>query len=404
MAKPKETRTAVTMPHEIRYLTHAELRISEPSGDQLDDGHTIEGYAATYNTPTVIAGEFIELITPGAFARSLRENVDCRCLRNHQPNDILGRTKAGTLILREDAKGLFFRCSLPDTGTGRDLYTSIKRGDIDGCSFAFIVEDQEWDEIKGADGQWMPRRQLKDVTLMDVSAVTYPQYPGTSLLARTTEVPAEIRSKVIELNEKPMAPPVVEEKATPINPGVVVVEPPTPVEGAPPAPVVSVITETRNAMDDELDDMDDEDMYDWDEGDLVYPGDSAEMKAAKAAYAAAKSAAKADLKNAYSTAGDIKDGGKDAAKAVKAAAKAAFGIAKTAAQTALKQAMLSANEVGGGAPREEKSAPVVEATVVVPVIDPGITAEIKMNTTKLLTEADREEMFTDFLRRGPFQN
>ncbi len=392
MAKPKEERTAVTTPHEIRFITNAELRISEPSGDQLEDGHTIEGYAATYNTPTVIAGEFVELITPGAFARSLREGADVRCLRNHTPNDILGRTKAGTLILREDAKGLFFRCSLPDTGTGRDLYTSIKRGDIDGCSFAFMVEDQEWDEVKTADGTWMPRRQLKDVTLMDVSAVTYPQYPGTSLMARATEIPAEIRSKVIELNATPvvpvMVPPVVEEKAAPV------------IEPIPEVPVA----EKRDAADDALDDMDDEDMYDWDSGDLVYPGDSADMKAAKAAYAAAKSAAKADLKNAYSTAGDIKDGGKDAAKAVKDAAKSAFAVAKLAAQTALKQAMLAANEIGGGAPRqgEEKSAPVIEPVVVVPAIDPGITAEL--NQPKLLTEADRDEMFHDFLRRGPFQN
>src|SRR4051812_25923117 len=104
---------------------------------------TIFGYAARFNNPTTIrdvrGGEFRETIHPDAFTRSLVEQPDVRMLRDHNPSVLLGRTRAGTLRIGTDAEGLWYECSLPDTTDGRDLAESIRRGDIDACSFGFTV-------------------------------------------------------------------------------------------------------------------------------------------------------------------------------------------------------------------------------------------------------------------------
>ena len=115
--------------------------------------------------------------------RALAEKQDVRALLNHDPNFVLGRTKAGTLTLREDARGLHYTNDLPDTQTGRDLMTSIKRGDITGSSFAFVVKQDKWTQADTGD-----IREILDVNLFDVSPVTYPANEATSVGMRSLSV------------------------------------------------------------------------------------------------------------------------------------------------------------------------------------------------------------------------
>ena len=138
----------------------------------------LEGYAAVFNTPSDDLGGFTEEIAPGAFQDSLGTD-DVRCLWNHNPDYVLGRNRSGTLSLREDEHGLFFSVKLPDTQWAKDLHESVRRGDVDQCSFGFIVLDDEWYTVNGKQ-----RRTLKRVQLLDVSAVTYPAYTATSISAR----------------------------------------------------------------------------------------------------------------------------------------------------------------------------------------------------------------------------
>ena len=164
---------------EMRYAQ--ELR-AESQGDEM----SIVGYAALFNAESKDLGGFRETVAPGAFTRSLKGGSDVHCLRNHDPNLILGRTKNKTLTLEQDERGLKFRCALdPNQQSHRDLHASIKRGDMDECSFAFTVgkDGQDWQEKKGND-DWYAARTLKDVDLVDVSAVTYPAYGSTSVQAR----------------------------------------------------------------------------------------------------------------------------------------------------------------------------------------------------------------------------
>ena len=160
---------------EVRSMPVYELRAK-------DDGDTIAGYAAVFNTTTDL-GYFEERIAPGAFARAIKEQQDVRALWNHDPNHVLGRTKSGTLRLSEDNVGLQIEIDPPDTQTGRDVVESIRRGDVDQMSFAFIATKESWTERKGL----LPLREIQDADLYDVSPVTYPAYQSTIVGLRSAE-------------------------------------------------------------------------------------------------------------------------------------------------------------------------------------------------------------------------
>lgn len=129
----------------------------------------------------MLYGTFREKISRGAFASSL--NGDVRALWNHDTNLPLGRTKAGTLRLEEDAHGLRAEIDPPATQVGRDALVSVQRGDVDQMSFAFDVLEDEWDQ----DDVGMLIRTLRKVVLYEVSPVTFPAYPQTSVAARGGE-------------------------------------------------------------------------------------------------------------------------------------------------------------------------------------------------------------------------
>lgn len=138
----------------------------------------ISGYAAVYGAE-YDCGSFVETIRRGAFKTVLQDDV--RCLFNHDPNNLLGRTKSGTMSIREDSRGLFFECQLPNTSTGQEVYSSVERGDISGASFAFAVQTQEWSD----NGQ---RREIILMKkLFDAGPVTYPAYESTSVAPRAQD-------------------------------------------------------------------------------------------------------------------------------------------------------------------------------------------------------------------------
>lgn len=147
----------------------------------------MSGYAAVFNSRSQDLGGFVEVIRPGAFARAL--DMDVRALWNHDSNHVLGRTKNGTLRLREDEHGLYMEVDLPDTAMGRDVHEMVRRGDVDQMSFAFSVNKggEEW---RKEDGQQV--RELLDVALYDVSPVTYPAYEATSVSARALAIVNEL--------------------------------------------------------------------------------------------------------------------------------------------------------------------------------------------------------------------
>lgn len=154
----------------------------EVKAQQDGEQRKIVGYAAVFDDPAPETWGFIEKIAPGAFTDALK-NSDVRALINHDPNLILGRKKAGTLILEEDDKGLRYEIDPPDVSYANDLAVSMDRGDIDQSSFQFKVEKEEWDES----GDIPVRTILKISELRDVSPVTFPWYPNTESGLRSKE-------------------------------------------------------------------------------------------------------------------------------------------------------------------------------------------------------------------------
>lgn len=158
-------------------MEHRSYELDRISIRQDGSNRQISGYAAVFNRMSVMLGRFREQIAPGAFAESLREDV--RALWQHDSAQVLGRTRSGTLSLWEDERGLGFELQPADTQAGRDALTLIERGDVDQMSFGFNVLPQGdlWEE----DDDGLMIRTLTRVKLIEVSPVTFPAYPDTSV-------------------------------------------------------------------------------------------------------------------------------------------------------------------------------------------------------------------------------
>lgn len=143
-------------------------------------GRTVTGYAAVYGSPADL-GDFSETILPGAFDASLRDSQNIRALYHHQGAAILGSTRAQTLRLRSDAKGLAFELDLPNTTAGNDVLELVKRGDVAGCSFGFRLSHggDAWEHRNGK-----PCRELRAVELIEVTLTADPAYGDTSVALR----------------------------------------------------------------------------------------------------------------------------------------------------------------------------------------------------------------------------
>lgn len=174
------------MDKELRFFT-VEMREGDP-----EVSPSIEGYAAVFNSASEEMWGFTEIMEPGFFDDVLGD--DCRALFNHDRNFVLGRSKANTLSMAQDAKGLKVNILPPDTDLVRDLVlTPMRRGDINQMSFAFSLKPggDDWREENGK-----LIRVLKKggaLRLYDVSVVTEPAYPETSAI---------VRSKVSEYQQK----------------------------------------------------------------------------------------------------------------------------------------------------------------------------------------------------------
>lgn len=154
--------------------------LTSPIELRAENGKTVGGYAAVFNSETLIGDYFREVIAPGAFTKAIRGDVVA--LYHHERSRVLGRTKAGTLKLAEDDKGLKFELDLPDTTDGRDVAALIERGDITGMSFGFVVTRQKWDETTK-----VPLRTIEEVELHEITVTAFPAYDDTSIAMRSLE-------------------------------------------------------------------------------------------------------------------------------------------------------------------------------------------------------------------------
>jgi uncharacterized protein len=140
------------------------------------DGMHLQGYAALFNSRSENLGGFTETIQPGAFRASLKARNNVFLLYNHDTNAVLASTRAGTLTLEEDQRGLKISASIAPTSTGRDVAVLVKRGDLQGFSFGFSMPARGGDQWN-AEGT---ERVLKSVRLHEVSLTPMPAYTATN--------------------------------------------------------------------------------------------------------------------------------------------------------------------------------------------------------------------------------
>jgi HK97 family phage prohead protease len=157
-------------------LSKLETRVNPAQFEvrETEEGMTFTGYAAVFNSDSQPL-PFTERIAPGAFRGSLRNRNDIKLLWNHETASVLGSSRAGTLKLTEDDRGLFVEAMLPNTSVGRDARELISRGDVDAMSFGFTVArgGDEW----SSDGS---TRTLTKINLHEVSIVAFPAYTATA--------------------------------------------------------------------------------------------------------------------------------------------------------------------------------------------------------------------------------
>jgi uncharacterized protein len=190
-----------------RRFSTSPIRV-ERRADGDSESVVVVGHASVFDQwTTLYEGRYFtwrEIVRPGAFARAIRDGQDVRALWNHDANIVLGRTRSGTLVLREDEQGLLSEINPPPTQTVRDLVLSpIDRGDVSGMSFAFDVPNSGERRISEkpdgstvvetgferitlrTDGERrIEERELLNVDIFDVSPVTYPAYDGTDVTRR----------------------------------------------------------------------------------------------------------------------------------------------------------------------------------------------------------------------------
>ncbi|WP_262694469.1 HK97 family phage prohead protease [Kordiimonas aquimaris] len=117
-----------------------------------------EGYGAVFGN----VDRDGDVVTKGAFASSLKERLPA-LLWQHNPKQPIGRFD----VVREDAKGLFVKGRLSQTGKGAEAYELLKMGALNGLSIGFVTKEAQRSSASGA-------RQITRADLMEVSLVTFP--------------------------------------------------------------------------------------------------------------------------------------------------------------------------------------------------------------------------------------
>jgi HK97 family phage prohead protease len=166
-------------------------------------GTVMAGYFAVFNTWTEICswyeGDFLEMIQPGAFAKTISENLDAIKVQFDHGYDVeIGDALLGPIdLLEEDDIGAAYEVPLLDTDYNRDrvlpmlqgrLMNGDQRGSLLGASFRFKVMRDEWVEDPGVsphNPENMPERTIKEVQLFEFGPVVFPAYPEATAASRS---------------------------------------------------------------------------------------------------------------------------------------------------------------------------------------------------------------------------
>ena len=168
-----------------REFRDMEIRALE---NETTDEQVVEGYATTFNQPYLLWEEdgyhVYEQVDAKAFDGC--DMTDVIMQYDHEGR-VFARISNGTLAVTPDDFGLKIRALLGGTELGRQLYQEIRGGYTNKMSFAFIVAEdrREIEENKETEEVTITRTITRISKLYDVSAVSLPANPATTIAART---------------------------------------------------------------------------------------------------------------------------------------------------------------------------------------------------------------------------
>lgn len=162
---------------EKRCVEFRSLTVSDDENKMI-----LSGTATPFEKPTVLFEidgiEYKEVIDRHALDNS---DFSLCCLKYNHENSVpvLARTRNKSLETSIDNEGLKYTATLANTTVARDVYTLVKEGMLNQCSFAFTVKRSEYDKATRT------RRILEIDKVFDISIVDIPAYEDTNVEARS---------------------------------------------------------------------------------------------------------------------------------------------------------------------------------------------------------------------------
>ena len=171
------------------------------NNQEATDKKIISGYFIVFDTETELYPGVREEVSPDALVGV--DLSDVKALIDHDTAKVLGRTKADTLSLSVDSKGLYGEIIVNESDQeAMNLYSRVQRGDVDQCSFGFEILNEEM--IQNSDGT--VKFIIKSINLYEVSVVTFPAYQETAVEARSKQIEdaqkRTLQARKDELKEK----------------------------------------------------------------------------------------------------------------------------------------------------------------------------------------------------------
>lgn len=203
------------------YYTPGEVHVR--AREDGGESRTIEGYAIVFGQPSLPlyqdeSAEVREVISREAVSREMLDDSDIVMTLYHNSDLLLGRSKNGTGTLRYDIdeRGVHFELDVARTVDGDRALELVRRGDIDGCSFAFTTKYGDRDYVahevtRSVDGKTLETFTVRRVNkIYDFTLTPRPAYPATSVEARalveamrpTPEVSEEPCEKSVEVENQ----------------------------------------------------------------------------------------------------------------------------------------------------------------------------------------------------------
>lgn len=153
---------------------------------EAEDGSGfIKGSPIVFNSRADL-GYFDEIIESGALDGT--DLNDVRFCLNHDTSYVYARSRRNnpnsTMRLQKTENGLDIEAdlALKESPKARDLFSAIKRRDIDKMSFMFSIDEESWEDLES---EHPTRHIIKIGSVVEVSAVTFPAYDSTSINARS---------------------------------------------------------------------------------------------------------------------------------------------------------------------------------------------------------------------------